>query len=236
MDILGFMESMGTNNIPLIAAFFIGLMTAISPCPLATNITAIAYVSKKIGNSRHTILVGLAYTLGRMLTYVTIAALIVWAGMGMQDISLTLQSSGNLLLGPILLIIGILMLGLINFPTKGSSRLDSLKESLSERGILGGFLLGALFALAFCPFSAVLFFGMLIPLALAAGDPIFIPSIFAFATGLPVIILSVILAYSVSKVGGVMNKIKIFELWMRRVVATIFILIGVYMTLTAYFI
>ena len=233
MDIMSFMEAMGTSDIPLIAAFFIGLMTAISPCPLATNITAIAYVSKKLYNSKHTLWVGFAYTLGRMLTYVGIAALIVWAGMGMQDISLTLQSGGNLLLGPILLIIGVLMLGLLKLPTKSSSRLEKLKESLSDKGVLGAFLLGVVFALAFCPFSAVLFFGMLIPLAIAAGDPILIPSVFAFATGLPVIILSFILVYSVSRIGNVMNKIKVFELWMRRIVAVIFILTGGYMTATA---
>lgn len=233
MDMMGFMEAMGTSNIPLIAAFFIGLMTAISPCPLATNITAIAYVSKKLGDARHALWVGFAYTAGRMLTYVAIAALIVWAGMGMQDVSLALQSLGNVLLGPLLLAIGILMLGLIKLPNVGGSRLDGLKESLSEKGILGGFLLGVVFALAFCPFSAVLFFAMLIPLALAAADPIIIPSVFAFATGLPVIILSFILVYSVSRIGSVMNKIKVFELWMRRIVAAIFVLVGTYMTAIA---
>jgi cytochrome c-type biogenesis protein len=234
MDIMGFMEAMGASEIPLIAAFFIGLMTAISPCPLASNITAIAYVSKRIDDNKHTLLVGFAYTLGRVLTYVTIAALIVWAGMSMQDMSLTLQSGGNLLLGPILLILGVLMLGIIKFPNMSSTRLDRLKESLSDKGVLGAFLLGIIFALAFCPFSAVLFFGMLIPLALAAGDPIVIPSVFAFATGLPVIILSFILVYSVSKVGKVMNKIKLFELWVRRIVAAVFIMMGAYVTITMF--
>jgi cytochrome c-type biogenesis protein len=230
MDLMAFMEAMGTSDIPLIAAFFIGIMTALSPCPLATNITVIAYVAKRIGNHKHTLLIGLAYTAGRMLTYVGIAALIVWAGMGMQDVSLTLQSSAGFLLGPVLLVMGLLMIGIIKLPSVGGSRFDGLKESLSKKGILGGFLLGILFALAFCPFSAVLFFAMLIPLAMAAGDPIIIPSVFAFATGLPVIILSFILAYSVSKIGSVMNKMKVFELWMRRIVALIFIVVGVYMT------
>jgi len=231
MAIMAFMESMGTSSIPLLAAFFIGLMTAISPCPLATNITAIAYASKKIDNSKHTILVSLLYTLGRMFTYVSIASLIVWFGVNVQSIALFLQKYGERILGPLLIIIGIIMLDIIkmNF-LKSNAKLDSLKEKLAKKGFLGAFLLGVIFALAFCPFSGVLFFGMLIPLALKAGDGLLIPSVFAFATGLPVIILSFILVHSVSKLGKIMNKIQAFERWARRIVAVIFIIIGIYYT------
>ena len=231
MGLMAFMESMGTSGIPIVAAFFIGLMTAISPCPLATNITAIAYASKKIDNNRHTIAVGFLYTLGRMLTYVLIASLIVWFGMNTQSIALFLQKYGRNILGPLLLIIGIVMLDIIkiNF-FKSSEKLNKLKEKLAKKGFLGSFLLGVIFALAFCPFSAVLFFGMLIPLALKAGDGLIIPAFFAFATGLPVIIFSFILVYSVSKLGQIMNKVQTFELWMRRIVAVIFIFAGLYYT------
>jgi cytochrome c biogenesis protein CcdA len=229
MGFMAFMEAMGTSEIGILAAFFIGLMTAISPCPLATNITAIAYASKRIDNSKHTIIVGFLYTLGRMLTYVLIASAIVWFGLNTQSIALTLQKYGDKILGPLLLIVGIIMLDVIkiNF-LKTSDKLNKLKEKLASKGFLGSFLLGVIFALAFCPFSAVLFFGMLIPIALKAGDGLIIPSVFAFATGLPVIIFSFILVYSVSKLGKIMNKIGTFEKWMRKIVSIIFIIAGLY--------
>jgi len=231
MSFMAFMETMGTSSIPIVAAFFIGLMTAISPCPLATNITAIAYTSKKIDNSKHTLLVGFLYTLGRMFTYVALASLIVWFGMQTQTISLILQKYGEKILGPLLLVIGIIMLDFVKLHfLKTNDKLNGIKEKLAKKGFLGSFLLGVIFALAFCPFSAVLFFGMLIPLALRAGDGLIIPAVFAFATGLPVIIFSIILVKSVSKLGNIMNKVQTFELWVRRIVAVIFILVGLYYT------
>jgi len=231
MALMAFMETMGTSSIPVVAAFFIGLMTAISPCPLATNITAIAYASKKIDNSKHTILVAFLYTLGRMFTYVLIASSIVWFGVNTQSIALFLQKYGEQLLGPLLLVIGILMLDIIKFNfLNESKKMSEAKEWLATKGYMGSFLLGVVFALAFCPFSAVLFFGMLIPLALKTGSAILVPSVFAFATGLPVIIFSFVLVKSVSKLGQLMNKIQIFEKWTRRIVAVIFIVIGLYYT------
>jgi cytochrome c biogenesis protein CcdA len=236
MDLFLFMETMGTSGIPIIAAFFIGLMTAISPCPLATNITAIAYASKRIDNSKHTLLVGFLYTLGRMFTYVAIASLIVWVGISTQMISLFLQQYGEKVLGPLLIIVGILLLGLVKLSSsQNNDRFGALKEKLAHRGFLGAFLLGVIFALAFCPFSGVLFFGMLIPLAIQSGDSFVIPAVFAFATGLPVILFSFLLVKSVNKVGTIMNKVQSFELWMRRVVSIIFILVGAYYTLSKTF-
>lgn len=229
IDLMPFLESLGRSNIPLIAAFFIGLMTAISPCPLATNITAIAYASKKIGNSKHAFLVGVLYTIGRMIVYIGIAAIIVWIGISSFSLSIPLQKYGKVLLGPLLLIFGILMLGIINFGFgKSSDKLAKLKEYFSEKGLIGSLFLGMLFALAFCPISAVFYFGMLIPLAIQNSDPIIVPSIFAIATSLPVIIFSLILAFSISKIGDVMKKVQVFEKWIRKVVAVIFIIVGLY--------
>ena len=230
-----FMEAMGTSNIPLVAAFFIGLMVAISPCPMATNITAIAYISKKINDSKHTLLVGILYTLGRMFTYVAISVIIVWFGMNLQIVSTTLQDYGELFLGPLLIVIGILMLDLIKINLPTSNTLNNLKEKLANKGPIGGFLLGALFALAFCPFSAMLFFGLLIPLAIKTGDGIIVPGVFALATGLPVLVFAFILSQSVSKLGNVMKKVTTFEKWMRKIVAAIFIIAGIYLTANSLF-
>jgi len=229
MTLMGFMEAMGTDSFPLIAAFFIGLMTAISPCPLATNITAIAYVSKKLDKGKKTLLIGLSYTLGRMFTYILIASTIVYIGINTQIISLSLQKYGEKILGPLLVFFGVVMLDLIKINIgKKNEKIEKLKEKLSERGYIGSFFLGVIFALAFCPFSGVLFFGMLIPLALKFSDGLLIPSTFALATGLPVIVFSFILVYSISKLSTIMNKVQKFEKWMRFSVSIIFILVGIY--------
>jgi len=236
MSLMSFMEVMSTSSFPLIAAFFIGLMTAISPCPLATNITAIAYISKKIDSGKKTLLTGFVYTLGRMFTYVLFAALIVYIGVNVQAISLFLQKYGEKILGPLLIFMGLVMLNIIRLPSlKSKDKINKIKERLSERGYLGSFLLGVLFALAFCPFSAVLFFGMLIPLALKYSDAFLIPSIFSFATGIPVIIFAFILTFSVSKIGKVMNKIQTFEKYMRYLIAGVFVIVGIYYTWKIWF-
>jgi len=230
------METMSTSSFPLIAAFFIGLMTALSPCPLATNITAIAYISKKIDNGKKTLLTRLVYTFGSMFIYVLLALLIVYVGLNVQTISLFLQKYGEKILGPLLIFIGLIMLNIIKLPSlKSGNRINKIKEKLSEKGYFGTFLLGVLFALAFCPFSAVLFFGVLIPLALSFSDGILIPSIFALATGLPVIIFAFILTFSVSKIGKVMNKVQTFEKYMGFAIAIIFLLVGLYYTWRIWF-
>ncbi len=233
MSLMSFMETMSMNGFPLVAAFFIGLMTALSPCPLATNITAIAYISKKIDNGRNTLLTGFVYTLGRMFTYVILASLIVYIGVNVQAISLFLQRYGEKILGPLLIFIGLIMINIIKLPSLKPG--NKIKEKLSEKGYWGSFLLGVLFALAFCPFSAVLYFGMLIPLALKFSDGILIPSIFAFATGLPVIIFSFILVYSVSKLGNILGKVQVFEKYTRYIMSIIFIIVGFYYSFRIWF-
>ena len=233
MDLMSFMEAMGTSNITLVAAFFIGLMTAISHCTMATNITAIAYVSRKIENSKHTLLVGILYAAGRAFSYAALASLIVYAGVNTQGISFFLQAYGEKLLGPLLLLVGVVMLELVKVDLfKGGNRLASLQAKLTEKGYLGAFLLGVLFSLAFCPFSGVLYFGMLIPLALKTGDAIILPSVFGLATGLPVILFSMLLVKSVSTLGRIMNKVQKFERGMRLIVGAVFILVGLYYILT----
>ena len=239
MDLMKFLGTMGESPVPVIAAFFIGLMTTISPCPLATNITAIAYISKRIDSSRHTLLTGFVYTLGRMAAYVTVASAIVFFGMNIQIVALGLQHYGELLLGPFLVLCGIYLLDIFHFThLPGGDRLSiftsGISARLAEKGYLGAFLLGIIFALSFCPFSAVLFFAMLIPLALGAGDPVIIPAVFALATGLPVIVISYLLVQGVGKCRGIVQRIGAAECWIRRAIAAVFIIVGVYHIVTIY--
>ncbi len=230
MDIMGFMQTMGMSGVPLVAAFFIGLMTAMSPCPLATNITAIAYISRRLEDSRKILLVGTLYAAGRTTAYVAIAAAIVYAGLNVQAISFFLQEHGEMLLGPLLIILGILMLDVIDIPLPGGGKyLATLMETYAEKGFAGSFILGMLFALSFCPFSAVIFFGMLIPIALKTGDAFVVPAVFGMATALPVILVSVLLAGGIGRAAQLMQRAQAAECWVKKGVAMVFIGMGGYL-------
>ena len=236
MSLMAFMEAMSTSELALVAAFFIGLMTAVSPCPLATNVTAMAYISKRLSNTKQTLLSGLAYALGRSATYVVLAVTIVYLGLGMEGIGRFLQSYGTIIIGPMLILIGLVLVGILTLPiTAKSRRLERVKERLADKGILGSFLLGALLAMAFCPFSGVLYFGMLIPLALATNDAVMIPLVFGIATGLPVIIAALLLVKGTKTLGRAMKKTSLFEKWFRRAAGTVFILVGLYYTAMIWF-
>lgn len=210
-----------------ITAIILGLMTAISPCPLATNISAIGFISRDIGNRRRVFVSGIIYTLGRAFSY-TLLAVILFLGANQMNISLLFQGWGEKLLGPLLVIIGLCMLGVINLKFPGLSKLTDRVGENSKSSYWSTFLLGMLFALAFCPYSGVLYFGMLIPMSVASVSGLYLPVVFAIATGLPVIIFAWLLAYAIENVGKLYNHIKAFELWFRRVVATVFILVGIY--------
>ncbi len=215
------------STMPWLSAFLLGLMTAISPCPLATNITAIGFISKDIENRNRVFVNGLLYTLGRAISY-TVIALIIYFGVDQFKFSGFFQIYGQKLLGPLLIIIGLIMLDVIKINFPGMNCLTSKMETKTKWGYLDAILLGMVFALAFCPYSGVLYFGMLIPITVASVSGLFLPFVFALATGIPVIVFAWILAFSLSSIGLIYNKLKIFELWFRRVIAMLFILVGTY--------
>ena len=217
-----------STSIPLLSAFFLGVLTSISPCPLATNITAVAFISKNLSSARKTFLSGLFYTVGRAITYFLIS-LLIYFGLSSFDIARIFQGWGGKILGPVLIIIGLIMFGIIKINFKGGSdKLEKLKEILASKGYLGSLLLGVIFALAFCPYSGVLFFGILIPLILESNSGLLLAPIFAFGTGLPVIIFSLIIAYSLKTVGRAFKVVQKIEKVLRYLVASIFILSGIY--------
>jgi len=222
------------STMPWLTAFVLGLMTAISPCPLATNITAIGFISKDIENRNRVFINGLLYTLGRAITY-TVIPLIIYFGADQFKFSGFFQQYGDKFIGPLLILIGLLMLDVVPLKFPGISGLTSKMEKKTKWGYLDAILLGIVFALAFCPYSGVLFFGMLVPITVASVSGLYLPVIFAFATGIPVIIFAWVLAYAVSGIGNVYNKVKTFELWFRRVIAVLFIAVGCYAVFNAYF-
>lgn len=215
------------SSMPWVTALVLGLMTAISPCPLATNITAVGFISKDIDNRNRVFVNGLLYTLGRAISY-TVIPLVIFLGADQFKFSGFFQQYGEKLLGPLLIIIGLLMLDVIKMNIPGVGSLTSKMEKKNSWGYFDAVLLGMIFALAFCPYSGVLFFGMLVPMTVTSASGLYLPVVFAVATGIPVIIFAWILAYAVSGIGNVYNKIKIFEVWFRRVVAVLFILVGIY--------
>lgn len=223
-------QLLSQSSFPILTAFLLGIMTAISPCPLATNITATAYISKDLNDKKKIFLNGLIYTLGRAISY-TALGVILFFGASKFNISSFFNTYGERLLGPLLLIIGIFMLDLISIKFPGVGSLTNKLNGEKIKGkYWGALLMGMIFALAFCPYSGVLYFGMLIPLTVSQADGLLLPIVFAIATGLPVIIIAYLLAFTLSGVGSFYNKIKSFEYWFRKVAAVVFIAAGLYFT------
>lgn len=226
---MDFLKSLLENyNIPILSALILGLMTAISPCPLATNITATAFISKNISSKRKVFLSGLLYSLGRGFSYTAIG-LILYFGASKFHIARFFNQNGEKYLGPLLIIIGLIMLNIIKFNFLGKINFqEKLSEKFKNKGLLGSFLIGVVFALAFCPYSGALFFGMLIPMTIASADGLYLPIVFAIGTGLPVILFTYLLAFTAGKVGVFYNRIMKIEKVMRTVAAVVFILTGLY--------
>ena len=232
MEILqNFLE---TSQFPILTAFLLGLMTAISPCPLATNITAIGFISKDIANQRKVFINGLIYTLGRAISY-TVIGLLFFLGASQFELAGFFQEWGEKILGPLLIVIGLFMLGFLKLRIPGIGSLAEKMENKPNSGFGGVLLLGIVFALAFCPYSGVLYFGMLIPMTISSASGLYLPVIFAVATGIPVIIFAWLIAFSVGSIGNVYNKLKSVELWFRRVVAVLFMMAGLYYVVSIYF-
>jgi cytochrome c biogenesis protein CcdA len=217
------------------SALWLGILTSISPCPLATNIVAISFIDRRIGRTRVVFLTGLLYTLGRMLTYVVLGILLVTSVLAIPQVSHILQKYMNKILGPLLIFVGMILLELIKFNLSGSGLSEKMQKRVESRGILGAGLLGIIFALSFCPISAALFFGSLIPLAVKYRSSFTLPALYGLGTALPVFLFAVLIALGAQSVGKAFNKITQMELWIRRLTGAIFILIGIYYSLVYIF-
>ncbi len=225
---------MSNSSLPILSAFVLGLMTAISPCPLATNITAIGFISKDVEHQKKVFINGLVYTLGRAISY-TLIAVIIFVGADQFKVSGWFQQYGEKIIGPLLIVIGLFMLDIIKIKFPGMSGLTKRFQENGTSNYWEVLLLGIIFALAFCPYSGVLYFGMLIPMTISSASGLYLPVVFAIATGIPVIIFAWLLAYTVSGVGKLYHRLKTFEIWFRRVISVVFIGVGVYYVIIMYF-
>jgi len=227
------------------SAFWLGLLTSISPCPLATNIAAISFLGRSVGNTRRVLMSGLLYTLGRMVVYMGLGVLILYmlqAASGGGDangaasgISRFLQKYMGVILGPMLILVGMLLLGMLDFTGSLSFGGQGLQDRVAKGGALWSFPLGILFALSFCPVSASLFFGGLIGLSSQHASPLMVPllpMLFGVGTAVPVIAFAFLIAFASQHVGKTFNALTKFERWFRLVTGIVFVLAGIYYCLT----
>ena len=232
-----FQNLLDNSSTPVLTAFLLGLLTAISPCPLATNIAAVGFIGRNIENRRRVFINGLLYTLGRVLSYTLLGVVLIMIlkeGSSMFGIQKTIGTWGELLIGPMLLIIGLFMLwgDRLNLPKFG---FNGNTEGLARKGGAGALLIGVLFALAFCPTSGVFYFGMLIPMSATATAGYLFPAVFAIATAIPVLIVAWILAFSVQQMSSFYGRIKTVQKWLNVIVGILFILIGIYYCFVMFF-
>jgi len=215
----------------ILSALWLGILTSISPCPLATNIAAISYAGRQLSRPHTVLLTGIVYTLGRMILYVILGIIIVLLLLSVPSISTLLQKYMHRVTGPALILVGMILLELIQFNFAGSGVNDRTKDRLDSWGMIGAFLLGIIFALSFCPISAALFFGSLIPLSIKYNSTVVIPALYGLGTGLPVIIFAGLIAYGAQSIGRAFNVITRIELWFRRITGVVLIAIGLYFSL-----
>jgi cytochrome c-type biogenesis protein len=219
----------------IISALWFGVLTSISPCPLATNIAAMSYIGKQAGNAKNVFATGMLYAAGRMLSYVILSVIIVASVLSIEMLANFFQKYMNKILGPVLILAGMFLLDLLSFSKGGFSDSDKLRRIAGGNSYIGPVLLGILFALSFCPVSAALFFGSLIPLSIKYKSMFLLPSIYGAGTALPVFIFAALISMGAQYVGKIFDKITIIERWARRTTGVIFIVVGIYYTLTFIF-
>jgi len=212
------------------SAFWLGLLTSVSPCPLGANIAAMSYIGREVGSRRRTLVGGLLYTLGRALAYAALAAILVGGLLSVPEVALFLQAHMNRVLGPLLVATGLVLLEWVRLPGFGSQLFDRTGERLVKAGLLGALPLGAVLALAFCPVSAGLFFGGLIPLALEHRSALWLPALYGLGTGLPVVAFAVLVSAGLAWAGLAFHRLQAVERWVRRVTALVVIAVGLYYT------
>lgn len=213
-------------------ALWLGILTSISPCPLATNLVAFSFVSQRVANPRRVALTGIAYSVGRSLAYLGLAGLIIASLLAIPDVAFFLEHYGNRTLGPLLVIVGLLLFGIIRIPfSVGGGLVQRTGERVANRGMLGALALGAIFALTFCPVSAALYFGSLLPLAMERSSPVWIPALYGIGTAAPVLGLALLTTAGVTAAQRAFTKLSQIEIWARRITAVVFIGVGIYFIL-----
>ena len=222
---------MELSAIPVISALWLGILTSISPCPLAANIAAVSFIVKGGTRTSTVLSSGIAYTLGRAFAYMALGWVISASLLNVPAMAYFLQTSMPKILGPVLIITGLLLLGVFSFAMPGLMVSPEGAEKLRKAGVPGALVMGALFALAFCPVSAAFFFGSLIPLSVSQSSTIALPLIYGVGTGLPVLLFALVIVFGISTVSRVFHAVSKTEVWVRRLTAVVMIGGGIYLSL-----
>jgi cytochrome c biogenesis protein CcdA len=220
------------SPVPLgVSAVWLGVLTALSPCPLATNVAAICFLGRRAGDARAVLAAGLMYALGRSAAYVALAALLVWGLLSPPGVGPLLDRYVHRFLGPLLILAGLVLLQWLTFGGFGTGVSQGLQARSARWGLCGAALLGGAFALTFCPVTAALFFGSLVPLALRCDSPVALPLLYGLGTGAPVIAFALLIAGGARSLGAVFDRLVWAEGWARRATGALFLLIGIYLSL-----
>lgn len=215
----------------VLSAVYLGLLCAVSPCPLATNIAAVSFLCRKSG-SRGVLLAGGLYLLGRLAVFCLLGVLMAKTMESAPQVSHALQKYMDMFLGPLLILIAMLLLGLLKLPGTGGINFSGTQQKYLEKmGPLSALLLGILFALSFCPSSAVLFFGTLLPLAVKTSSPLLLSGIFGLSSTLPVVVFAFIIASGSRKLAAAFDMTTTLERRATKITGGIFLAIGIYFTI-----
>jgi cytochrome c biogenesis protein CcdA len=211
-------------------ALWLGLLTSISPCPLATNLAATAYLSRRVESRKRAVAGTLAYTLGRVAAYAAIAGLLAAGLASAPGVSQGLQRWMTPILGPLLVLAAMVLLGLISLPFQSSFTSQAGAEKWASRGLFGELVLGFLFALSFCPLSAALFFGSLIPLALGSGRIVLPVTLYGIGTAAPVAGFALVMIFSARAASRLAGGITRLQPWILKATGVVLLLAGLYLT------
>ncbi|MDY6934195.1 MAG: aromatic aminobenezylarsenical efflux permease ArsG family transporter [Spirochaetota bacterium] len=219
----------------IFTSLWLGILTSLSPCPLTTNIAAMTFISKRIVNIKNIFIAGISYTTGRMLSYTSLAIIIIASILSIEVISNFFQTYMNKILGPILIFAGMFLLDLITFNIGGITDNERIQKLAEKNNYIGALILGVVFSLSFCPVSAALFFGSLIPLSIKYKSMFIYPSVYGVGTALPVFLIAILISLGAKHVGNVFEKLTAMERWVRKATGIIFIIVGIYYSITFIF-
>ena len=218
-------------NIPIASALLFGLIGSTAPCQLSSSAATLAFLSRGAADPRKVWAQTLAYVAGKMTVYLIVGGVMVMLGLQLNQISQTaipVIGLARRAMGPLLIIVGLFMLGLLNIQLSVGARLSTWldKKVGRQRGILPAYLMGIAFSFAFCPTLFWLFFGLTIPLAIASTGGIVLPAVFAIGTALPIIGLAALMASGAINLSQFLKRFKAADVWIQRATGIIFILIG----------
>jgi cytochrome c biogenesis protein CcdA len=220
-------------NIPLLTALLLGLLGSTAPCQLTTNASVMALVAQRLADLKGAWKTALAYTAGKVVVYTLVGSLILALGLQLDLATIPVAQGARKVLGPLMLLIGLSLVGAFQLNVTVGQRLSRwLAARVPQAGVKGAFALGLMFSLAFCPTLFWLFFGLLMPLALASQGGWIFPGTFAMGTALPLLGFTYVVSLGGTLAHGYVRRLTGLDRYLRRIAGVVFLLAGLNDTLT----